>query len=192
MSVMEAVHAQWSGQPTAVLSRRVRPGQEGPFQRWAEAFAQALTASPGCLSCQIIPPVPGIQPDWVFVSEFREPASLRAWIDSETRHQWLAAAAPMVENTGELRVISGLESLFGLLPPGEAAPPPVWKLAVVTLVGLYPTVLLSWLCVAPRLQPVPLLVRALLSSLFTVGLMTWGVMPLVTRLFRPWLFPSRR
>lgn len=188
---MAEVHSQWSGEPTAVLSRRVRPGQEEAFRAWAEAFSEALAATPGCSSCQVLPPVEGGHPEWVFVSVFQDHAALKAWIGSGTRARWLEQAGPLVQDTGELRVISGLEALFGLVPPSEARPPAVWKLAVVTLAGLYPTVIFSWLAVAPRLLPLPFLLRALVSATFTVVLMTWMVMPVVTRLFRPWLFPRR-
>jgi antibiotic biosynthesis monooxygenase (ABM) superfamily enzyme len=191
MSVLATVHSQWSGEPTAVLSRRVRPGQEEVFRHWAEAFTEVLAATPGCSSCQVLPPVEGGHPEWVFVSVFQDHAALKAWIGSPTRAEWLERAGPLVEDAGELRVISGLEALFGLLPPSQARPPAVWKLALVTLAGLYPTVILSWLLVAPRLQPLPFPLRALASATFTVVVMTWGVMPLVTRAFRPWLFPQR-
>jgi uncharacterized protein len=184
MSPLAEVHAQWDGEPTVVLSRNVRPGFEAAFETWAGGFSRAVAEHPGFRRCRLVPPVEGAQSEWVFVSTFESAGALKAWIASPLRRAWLERAAPMVEDTGRMRVISGLEALFGL---PQARPPAVWKLAVVTQLGLYPTVLFSWTFLAPRIQPLGFFPRAFVSSLCTVVLMTWVVMPVVTRLFRGWL-----
>ena len=180
-----------AGDTTAILARRVRAGEEPAFQAWGRAFGEAMAAFPGFRDCRLVPPVAGGQAEWVFVVTFDGPGTLRAWLDSEVRRSWLARAEPMVEQSGPLQVVSGLEALFGLLPPSVARPPAVWKLAAVTLVALYPVALLNGWAITPRLQGLPLAVRALVASAVTVALMTWGVMPLATRAFRHWLYPRR-
>lgn len=192
MSSQEAFQGRPGGDTTAILARRVRPGQEPAFQAWGRDFTEAMTAFPGFRDCRLVPPVPGGQDEWVFVVTFDGPATLRTWLDSEVRRVWLARAEPLVEGTGPVQVVSGLEALFGLLPPSVAKPPAVWKLAAVTLAGLYPVALANAWVVVPHLQGLPLPLRALLNSLLTVAVMTWGVMPLATRAFRRWLYPDLR
>ena len=63
---------------------------------------------------------------------------------------------------------------------------------MTVLLGLYPASVLNQAFLAPLLQPLPLPVRALVSTVVVVAVMTWGVMPLVTRLLKPWLYPSTR
>ena len=46
--------------------------------------------------------------------------------------------------------------------------------------GLHPLVALTAVFVAPLLGVVPLLPRLVLTTLVTVALMTWAVMPLLT------------
>ena len=176
--------------PTVVVSRLVRPGHEHDFERWAEGFGQAMAAFPGHVSCRLVPPVAGAQREWIFVFTFDSAASLKAWVESDIRADWLARARAMVVEEGPARVVSGLESLFGLLPPSVAPPPPVWKVAVSVLVGLYPVSLLNAVFLAPRLGGLPLAWRVLVSAVVVVGLMTWVVMPTVTRLLRRWLYPG--
>jgi hypothetical protein len=130
------------------------------------------------------------QPEWVFVFTFDSPRSLQAWVASPARAQWLAQVEPLVEGQDQAQIISGLEALFGILPPTVAPPPPVWKVAVSVLVGLYPTSLINAVFLAPLIQDLPLPLRVLLSVATLVGLMTWVVMPLVTRALRPWLYPG--
>ncbi|OQA30132.1 MAG: hypothetical protein BWY56_02562 [Acidobacteria bacterium ADurb.Bin340] len=179
------------GQPTVVVARRVRPGCEDVFQEWADGFTREVTSRAGCLTCQLVPPLGKAQPEWVFVSTFDTPQNLRAWIESPERAQWLAQAEPLVEGPGEAQVISGLEQLFGLLPPTVAPPPPVWKVAVSVLVGLYPLTLFSQAVLGPLLGGWPLPVRGAVSAVLMVILMTWVVMPGVTRALKPWLYPRR-
>jgi antibiotic biosynthesis monooxygenase (ABM) superfamily enzyme len=174
---------------TVVVSRRVLPGFEAPFQEWAVGFEQEMAQFPGHKGCQLISPVMEAQPEWVFVFTFDSAKSLQAWIASETRSRWLARLAPMVEGPDTAQVISGLETLFGLLPPNVAAPPPVWKVAVSVLVGLYPASLLNAHFLAPVLKDLVLPLRVFISVTVLVLAMTWVVMPLVTRLLRPWLYP---
>ena len=61
------------------------------------------------------------------------------------------------------------------------------KLALLTWAGAY-TVIMAVLAVGgPTLASWPLALRALALSGLMVAAMTWVIMPLMTRLFRPWL-----
>ncbi len=175
---------------TVVVSRKVRPGCEDAFREWAFGFEQEMARFPGHVNCQFVPPVGDAQPEWVFVFTFDSARSLQAWVASPTRAQWLTQVAPLVEGQDQAQIISGLEALFGILPPTVAPPPPVWKVAVSVLLGLYPTSLLNATLLVPLIQDLPLPFRVLLSVVTLVVLMTWVVMPLVTRALRPWLYPG--
>lgn len=177
---------------TVVLSRRIKAGKEAEFRAWIAGFNGVMATYPGHLSGQVVPPVEGAQAEWVFVYTFDTPQNLRAWLESEDRRQWLEKAEPLVESQGPAQLISGLEQLFGLLPPDVAPPPPVWKVAASVMVGLFPISLLNALFLAPLLKPLPLLPRTLVGTVLIVMLMTWVVMPGVTRLLKPWLYPGVR
>ena len=176
---------------TVVLSRRLLAGHEDAFRRWAAGLEQEMAGFPGHVRCELVPPVGEAQAEWVFVFTFDSPASLQRWLASPERAGWLERLAPMVEGPDTAHVISGLEALFGVLPPDVAPPPPVWKVAVSVLAGLYPVSLLNALFLAPAVKGLPLPVRVLVSAGTVVMAMTWVVMPLVTRLLRPWLYPRR-
>jgi hypothetical protein len=84
----------------------------------------------------------------------------------------------------ENRDLHGLEAWFR----NPLAPrPPRWKMAVATLCGVFPTSFaLSSLLVA--LAPTwPLALRSLTMSVLMVLMLTWGVMPVITRVLQPWL-----
>jgi antibiotic biosynthesis monooxygenase (ABM) superfamily enzyme len=64
-------------------------------------------------------------------------------------------------------------------------------MALVTLLAIVPLVLLMNLLVLPHIAGWPLVLRTLLFSGTLTGLMTWVVMPRITRLFRRFLYGGR-
>ncbi|WP_159945033.1 MULTISPECIES: hypothetical protein [unclassified Nocardiopsis] len=65
--------------------------------------------------------------------------------------------------------------------------PPRYKQAVVSWLGVYPLItLLLWL-LGPVVSDLPLPLVTLVLTLVLVSLQTYAVIPLLTRLFRPWL-----
>ena len=90
------------------------------------------------------------------------------------------------------QILTGLESWFTLpAQPGAAAPPP-YKMALVTWVTIFPLITVVVIVAAPLIGGLPLVPRLAVTTLVTVSLMTWVVMPRVTRLLRRWLYPGRR
>jgi uncharacterized protein len=89
-----------------------------------------------------------------------------------------------------VRGISGLALWFQPKSSSKQGQPPRWKVAVVTWLGIFPTVYLLFLLLGEVLAPWSLLARIFLLTVLVVAIMTWGVAPQLTRLLRPWLYPS--
>jgi len=170
---------------TVTVARRVAVGREREFEQWYDGIIGAACRFPGFLGSGVLRPHQTGQ-DWHVVYRFADPESLERWESSPERAEWLRRADDMVEETGVARV-SGLETWFSL--PGRTAPaPPRWKMALVTLAAIVPLVLLMNLTVLPLLSGWPLVARTLVFSGTLTGLMTWVVMPRMTRLFRRFLY----
>ncbi len=92
-----------------------------------------------------------------------------------------------MEGDAHVEKATGLEYWFHDPGCAYASPPPRWKQAVLTEVGLYPTVLFVAYTVGLLIEPWSQPVRALISTVLSVTLMTWVVMPNVSRVFRRWL-----
>jgi uncharacterized protein len=173
---------------TVTVARRVAPGMEPEFEQWYEGIIDCASRFPGFLGAGILRPREAGQ-DWHVVYRFADDAALQRWEVSPERATWLEQAHTFAEETGVQRV-SGLETWFSL--PGRTAPaPPKWKMAAVTIVAIIPLVLLMNVFVLPLLDGWPLVARTLVFSMTLTGLMTWVVMPRLTRLFRRFLYGRR-
>ena len=171
---------------TVTVARRVAAGREAAFEEWVQGIMEAAAKFPGFLGAGALrPPEAGL--DWHVVYRFDDADKLRAWETSAERAAFLARTGDFTHETGTTHV-SGLETWFTL--PGRTAPaPPKWKMALVTFAAIYPLALLGNVVLVPRIAPWPLLLQPVAFGGLLVALMTWIVMPRLTRLLRPWLYP---
>jgi hypothetical protein len=178
------------GSVTVVTSRRVKPGHEDDFERWLEDVGAAAAAYPGFVWRRITHPSEHGRPEYVVVFKFDSYAHMLGWTDSDERRAWLERVKPHVLDDFRETVLTGLERWFTLPALPGVPPPPRYKMATVTLAVVYPlslglgTILNRWLA------PLPAPLRSLAATVLMVALLTWVVMPRVTRLCRRWLYPS--
>src|SRR5262249_39108100 len=128
--------------------------------------------------------------EYVYIFRFDTYAHLRQWEDSPERQMWVERAQALTEGNPRKQVTTGLEYWFTL--PGAPNAPPRAKMAAVTVLAIYPLSLAVPAALAPALSVIPAIGRGLLVSVLLVLLMTYVVMPRMTRLFAGWLYPSPR
>lgn len=177
-----------------LVSRRVKLGCEPEFERAMEKFIAVAANFSGCLGAQLMHPGDevGVEDNlYHAILAFENQDCLRAWKNSPERSQGLAATADYIESEAIVREVSGLAQWFQA-PSGsaQALPPPRWKVAVVTWLGIFPTVYLLFLLLGDLLAPWSLLPRIVLLTVLVVLIMTWLVAPKLTRLLKPWLYPA--
>jgi antibiotic biosynthesis monooxygenase (ABM) superfamily enzyme len=175
---------------TVVVTRRVKPGSEAEFERWLEGIGNEAARFPGLIGRRITRPSDHEHPEYVVVFKFDSYEHLRAWTESPVRKTWLDAVRPLCLDELKETVLTGLETWFTLPASPNLPPPPRHKMAIVTLLVVYPLSLGLSALLGPPLAPLPQALRGLVVSIVMIGLMTWVVMPRATRLFKKWLYPS--
>ncbi len=176
---------------TVAVTRIVKPGCEEEFERALHDFVQASLHLSGQLGVHILRPAPG--------SGSREYGILRRFESAEARDEfyrlplfdeWKQKVAGLVEGEPRYERLSGLETWFTL--PGQRAivPPPRWKMALVTLLAVYPLSLVLGITVGNWISGWPRLLNALIFNALIVSGLTWVLMPQLTRLFKPLLYPE--
>jgi antibiotic biosynthesis monooxygenase (ABM) superfamily enzyme len=171
------------------ITRRVRKGHEAEFQKALREFLRDSLASEGVLGVHMLTPAPDDATgesagEYGILRTFADAAERDAFYASPLYAAWLERVAPLVDGDCERRELTGLEAWFR----GTTSPmPPRWKMAVATLCGVYPTSLLLSVTVADLVHAWPFLLRQLAFAASMVAILTWLVMPNVTRALRGWL-----
>jgi antibiotic biosynthesis monooxygenase (ABM) superfamily enzyme len=173
-----------SGQPTKiVLERRVKPGERDSFENWVRQLLAAASRSPALQGSSVLTAAGG---EYFILLRFASPAELNRWQSSPEVVELLRKGEKLATSVDEPCVKTGLETWFTL--PGLPAPksaPPKWKMALVTWLALLPQVILLGFLVPAAL---PLLVKVSISTAIPVVLLTWVIMPNLTRLLYGWLY----
>jgi antibiotic biosynthesis monooxygenase (ABM) superfamily enzyme len=126
---------------SAVISTRIKPGQENTYRQWERKIAAAQARSPGFQGYRFEPPVPGVQEDWLAILRFDSEANLQTWLNSAERKLLLEEAAVFTEESHARIVRTGFDQWFQL-GDAEAPSPPAWKQNMIVLLTLYPVVML--------------------------------------------------
>lgn len=187
---MSAPHDQRDGlasrEPaTAVFARRVKPGHEPEYEALAREMVKASEAFPGQLAATMLHEERS--PNYTVLYSFTDPQSLQAWLVSPERRQLLSRADRLADQHLRLPPLTGLETWFKLPHQATIKPPPRWKMWLVSLLAIYPLVVAFQATIVPSVKTLPLLVRSAILPLTLLTLMTFVVMPVVTRVVQPWL-----
>ncbi len=178
--------------PTAVtvlVTRRIKPGQEEAFESLMGNMMAAAKEFNGHLGSQLVKPTaeePGL---YQVVFAFDNDVHLQAWQSSPARSLGLAAIDPLTEGPAQTRQVIGMAHWF--MTGTQQTPPPRWKVAVTTWLGIFPTVLALFTLLGDLLAPWPLVPRVMLLTMLVVLIMTWIVAPQLTRWLKPWLHATR-
>ena len=125
--------------------------------------------------------------DYFILLRFANRNHLRRWQESIEVAALLHEGDVHSVAADQSQVKTGLETWFTLpdMPVPRTAPPR-WKMALVTWLALLPQIIvLSYL--TPPLH-LPLLAAAALSTAIPVVMLTWVLMPWLTRLLYGWLY----
>lgn len=147
--------------------------------------AQAFKGYKVILTVELSDRVDGEYELWM---RFADEANYRAWEESQMRKDRADELPAYLRIKSRARHEDGL-SLWPS-PPRASAPltPTKWKMAVLTWLAIYPLILLLSHLVGTHLTFLHPHVRLLIVSVILVSVMTYFLMPQMTRLFARWIF----
>ena len=82
------------------------------------------------------------------------------------------------------RELHGLEAFF---PQRSHGHPARWKMAMITWLGVFPMVVIWANLLQPLTQNLHQVAGTAIVTVMVVASLAWVVMPMLTRLFNPWL-----
>lgn len=176
------------GPVTVSITRRVVAGREAEYEAWLKGITAEARRFPGHQGVNILRPSAQTGGRYVLIYRFGTWAQCDAWERSDLRAVWVSKLGDLVEGAAEMRRVTGLEAWFDLPEVPVSKPAPRWKMALVLIVVIFALVYPLQLLAGAFLSHWPRPFVTLTVAVIQVCLMTWVVMPPVTRALRKWLF----
>ena len=166
---------------TLMVARRVANGRYHDFIAWLREGEHLATDFPGYLGSGVLAP-PADDDEFQIVFRFSDEQTMASWEHSASRQAWLQRGAGLFAQPQEKRAV-GLDAWFGSAHPQA----PRWKQSVAIWLAFFPVSLAVNAWLGDALARLPLLTRVLLMTMALTPLMVFVLVPLLTRLLRPWL-----
>ncbi len=178
--------AEQVGPVTISISRRILPGREADYEAWVQGITAEALKFPGHMGVNVIRPcAPSLE--YVTIFRFDSYQHSRDWEESTVRADWLARLKGITAGEDAVQKGTGLEFWFSL-PELPATHPSPHKMALVLLIVVFLLVLAINFLLGPFMTDWPLVGRVFVAVFLQVILMTYIVMPRVTRLLKRWLY----
>jgi len=167
------------------ITRRIKPGCEQEFQTALKEFFSRSLAEKGVRGAAMLVPPPGsASNEYGIIRSFASIADRDAFYASPLYREWKKRVAPLSNGEPDARELHGLEAFFRQ----DSRPlPPKWKMAIATYLGVVPTIMTLALTLGPLIRSWNFVLNNLVFNACVVVLLTWVVMPLITRALQGWL-----
>ena len=132
-------------------------------------------------------PAPGSgSREYGIVRKFADREALAQFRISPEYLAWNQLATELTEGEARAEELTGLESWF-TLPGAVLRPLPKWKMAISTYLGVFPVVMVLSLTIGPLMGSWGFFLSNAVFNACVVAILTWLVMPLITRALHRWL-----
>lgn len=170
---------------TTIVRHAILPGKMAAFEAWSKRIRTVCRTYKGYLGSEVIKPVDGEGTTVTSIFRFNCYANLETWMQSDERHALLGETDEF--SAGPLEVIQ-YESLEYMFPLSETTgkPPSREKMALVTFAGLVAPVYFVPPLVIDYITQEPILITVTSLAIIT-PMMVYAIMPVLTRIARPWL-----
>ena len=177
---------------TLMFTRVPKHGRERDWELSIAEMDRAARNFPGHMGTTALKPRAGIGKAYRIIVRFDSLDNFRRWETSEERERLLQELESMESEPVTFWQETGLETWFEL--PEDVGkhhmmiPPPRHKMMVVSCIGVYLTITPLLISLGPQLSGFPIYVVTLVLVAITSVLLTYVVMPVMSRIFRHWLY----
>ncbi|WP_421654770.1 antibiotic biosynthesis monooxygenase [Leptothermofonsia sp. ETS-13] len=186
-------NTQQSSEPiTLVISEIVEPHRIQEYEAWTAGINRAAQQWEGFLGVEIIRPRDHDYPEYVIIVKFDAYPHFRNWVASPTYRKWMEKSRDLVSRRSLQQLPSSLELWFTLPKSMQRKmPQPAYhKKVILGVLAVYPLILIANALLGPFLKVFHPLIDLLISVTFVSALLTYPVMPWLTKLLNFWLYPS--
>ncbi len=176
---------------TVDVVQQVRRGKESAFEALLGQIINTASTFEGYLGSSVFRPSHQDDGEYRIVFKFDRLENLKRWEHSPVRQRFLTQARNLTVDAGTFSIITGLETWFTLAAKPGMVPPPRYKMVLVSGLAIFGINQLLTVLPLDGLAQLPSILRLLILVFLTTTLMTYVVMPRLTKLLAWWLYPKR-
>lgn len=176
---------------TTMFTDHVRPDKVNEYEDWSTGIHSEIKQFPGFLSVDVIRPEDSSHLEYITLLKFDSCENLKRWQDSSIIAELLEKLPDLLVGEPHAQECEGLELWFDRPSVSRRLKEPsFWKQVIIGIVCVYPLVILLRWALSPVTEGIPWAIALLINVTILSALLTYPVMPLVTRMLRPWLYPK--
>ena len=183
---------------TVIVKRIAKKDKIREFEQWLSGISKEVSRQEGSMGIDIIRPTNNNKSklEYVVIFRFNNYDNLTKWEKSPVRNEWLQKGRKLVEADPDVQKLTGFEFWFTPNFKDESLsmiplnPPPRYKMVIVTIpvISILLLTLVPQIYILTELLSIPFPIRFVIAITITVLLMTYVIMPLLTKLLKSWLF----
>ena len=183
---------------TVIVKRIAKKDKIKEFEEWLSGISKEVSRQEGSMGIDIIRPSDNeSNPEYVIIFRFNNYYNLTRWENSSIRNAWLQKGRDLVVADPDVQKFTGLEFWFtpyfkkkssSLIP--LSPPPPRYKMVIVTIpvISILLLTLVPQIHILTQILLIPYPIRLTIALTIIVILVTYLIMPLLTKLLGLWLF----
>jgi len=185
---------------TVIVKRIAKKDKINEFEEWLSIISKEFSKQDGSMGIDIIRPTNSnkTKSEYVIIFRFNTYDNLEKWEKSAIRNEWLQKSWELSEAHYDVQKLTGLEFWFTpYLKDGSSSrvpinPPPRYKMVIVTIpvISILLLTLVPQIRVLTEMLSIPYVIGLVIAIIILVLLMTYVIMPLLTKLLRSWLYKS--
>ncbi len=176
---------------TMMFTERVKLDKTDKYEAWTKGVLDHVKEFTGYLGSDVIRPEESSLQEYITLIRFDTCLNLKTWRESASLAEWQQKLPDLLIGNPHKQEASGLELWFDKPDtPQKLKEPPFWKQVIIGVICVYPLVMfLNWTLV-PIMEEFPRELSILVNVIILSSLLTYPVMPWVTRYLRIWLYPK--
>ena len=172
------------------ITRHVKVGQVEAFEAWLAQIQMAAAGFDGYAGMDVVRPVDANNPTYVIILRFDRFEQYTTWHESQERSEVVERSFALTTGDPVFDEAQGLEGWFTApAAQGSAQRTPRYKMAILTIIGLYPLIV-GVGAVVGAVTDLATAIASLITVVVVATLATYFVMPWLTRAAGPWLHPD--
>ncbi len=174
---------------TIIIRRSVKPGSEVQYEEQLNELARQAKELDGYLGAEFHRPI-GQSRTYTSIVRFSDLSALEKFEASELRSTFLRRVEPYVSGDAVWQKLTGLE--FWFEPPvGTQVPQPSqFRMALLLILVVFLLVYVIGGAIGALLNDWPYFARLLLTITIEIFIMTYLIMPRLTKTLARWIYPS--